>query len=105
LAEIIALEAEKVEGDKRGLLAARLGAESGKVGMAVREERHRFAVDQGIVDGQGTHRLRDLRKPAGEICAVTGPQRDVLALLPGENAESVVLHLMQPAPPGGRIGD
>jgi hypothetical protein len=69
--------------------------------MAVREERHRLAIDQGALGRRTADRLRDLRKPAGEICAVTGPQRDVLALLSSENSETVVLHLMQPALPGG----
>jgi hypothetical protein len=66
LAEIVALEVEKVERDKCSLLAAVFGAEGGEVGMAVREEHNGLAVDQGIVDGQGAHRLRDSWEPVIE---------------------------------------
>jgi hypothetical protein len=43
--------------------------------------------------------------PLVEQGAAAAPYRDVLALLSGEDPESVMLHLMQPARPGGRIGD
>jgi hypothetical protein len=66
LAEIVGLEAEKVEGDKRGSLAAGLGQQAGEVGMAVREEHNGFAIDQGIGDGHGAHRFRDPWKPVVE---------------------------------------
>jgi hypothetical protein len=45
LAEILALEAEKVEGDQGGAPAACLGAQGAEIGMASREERDRLAVD------------------------------------------------------------
>ena len=77
----------------------------GEVGMAVREEHNGFAIDQGIVDGQGAHRLRDPWKPVPEQSAAATPHLDAFALLSGEDPESVMLDLMQPDWPGGRIGD
>ena len=73
--------------------------------MAVREEHNGLAVDQGIVDGQRVHRLRDPWKPVVEKGAAAAPHLDALRLLSGEDPEAVVLDLMQPAWPGGRIGD
>jgi hypothetical protein len=71
----------------------------------VREEHHRLAVEQGVVDGQGAHRLRDPGEPVVEHGAAAAPYLDAFALLSGEDPEAVMLDLMQPARPGGRIGD
>ena len=73
--------------------------------MSAREERHRLAVNKSILGRQPADRLRDVGKPAGEICPVSAPHIDALALLSGERSEAVVLDLMQPARPGRRIGD
>ncbi len=81
LAEIIALEAEKVEGDQCGLLAARLGAQSGEVGMSVRAKHDRLAVDQGVVDGQGANRVSNPSQSIGEVRSVPGPQAHAIASL------------------------
>ena len=77
--------------------------------MAVREEHNGFAIDQGIVDAQGAHRLRDPWKPVpeperrGELYTSTRSP-----CFPGEDPESVMLDLMQqPGPAGGlatRVG-
>ena len=73
--------------------------------MAVRMKRHRFAIDQDAPDRQAAYRLRDIRKPVGELRAMAAPYVDAVALLSSENAKSVVLHLVPLARPGGRIGD
>ena len=54
---------------------------------------------------QRADRLRDVRKPAGEISPEATPHLDALALLSGESSKAVVFHLVPPARPGGRIGD
>ena len=105
LAEIGAGKAEEVEGDKRGPLAAGRGAQGGEIGVAVREEHNGLAVDHGLFDGQGGHRLRDPGKPVVEQGAAATPDVDALALLSSEDPEAVVFHLMQPARPEGRAGD
>ena len=86
-------------------LARHRPAQGDKVGMSVRAERHRLAVDQGIVDGQGAHRLRDPWKPVVEQGAAATPHLDALALLSGEDPEAVMLHFMQPARPGRAGGE
>src|ERR1700722_249515 len=63
--------------------------------MAVREEHDRFAIDQGIVDGQDAHRFRDPRKPVVEQGAAATPHLDARALLSGEDPEARVLDLMR----------
>ena len=73
--------------------------------MAVREEHNGLAVDQGIVNGQGADGLRDPWKPVVEQGAASAPYVNALALLSGEDPEAVMLHLVQPAWPGGRGGD
>ena len=73
--------------------------------MAVRKEHNGLAVDQGMVDRQGAHRLRDPGEPVVEHGAAAAPYLDAFALLSGEDPEAVMLDLMQPARPGGRIGD
>ena len=87
------------------MLAAGLGAQRGEVGMSVRAEHHRLAVDQGVVDGQGAHRLGDPRNRSVKSAPYRLHKLDALALLAGEDPVSVVLDLVQPARPGGRMGD
>jgi hypothetical protein len=105
LAEIVALEAEKIEGDIRGSRAGGLGAQCAEIGMAARKERHRLAVDQGALGRQAADRRRDGQELGGEIRPVSAPDIDALALLFRERSESVVLDLVQPARPDGRVGD
>jgi len=105
LAEIVGIEAEKVEGDECGLLAARPGAQGGEVGMSVRAKYDRLAVDQGVVDGQGAHSLHDSWKSASEVRSVSGPQGDAIGVLAGQEPVAVMLHLVQPARSGGRVAD
>ena len=73
--------------------------------MSARQEHNGLAVHQCVFGGQGGHRRRDVQKPAGEICPVSAPYVNSFALLPDECSESVVLDLVQPARPGGRISD
>ena len=54
--------------------------------MAAREEGHRLAVDQGVVGRQPADRRRDLQKPGGEICPVSAPNLDALALIERESS-------------------
>jgi Transposase len=73
------------------LLAARLGAQSAKIGMSAGQERHRLAIDQSVVGGQGGHRRGYVQELAGEIRPVAASDVDALALLFGERSKSVVL--------------
>ena len=91
------------------LLAARLGPQRGKVGMAVRAKHHRLAVDQGVVDGQGAHRLGNRSQSIGEVGSVPAPQAHAIAVLAGEQFDnpSCFTSCAQPGPAGGwatRVG-
>ena len=59
LAEILAVEAEEVEGDEAGLGAAGLGAQRPEIAASVRSKRDRLAVDQRVFGGQFADRPRD----------------------------------------------
>jgi hypothetical protein len=81
LAEVLAVEAEEVEGDEAGPRAAGLCAQRSEVASPIGKEHDRLAVDQCALGGQLARRFRDPRQPVGEIRAVAGPQRDALALV------------------------
>src|SRR5208337_4930314 len=68
-------------------------------------EHDRLAVEQGVLHGQAPHRLGDPRQPVGETRAVTAPQRDSLALLPGDDPIAVMFHLIPPVRPRWRAID
>src|SRR6516164_5560116 len=102
-ANVLPVEPHEVECDIGGALAAALGQERLKVGAPVGAKHDRLAVDQGFVGAKGPNRLRDPRELVRVVRAVSGPDRNALALLAGKDAEAVVLHFMQPARSCGRI--
>jgi len=61
-----------------------------------------IAVDRRLVCGLAANRLGDPCEPIREVRAASAPDVDALVLLECEDAEAVVLHLMQPSRPGGR---
>jgi hypothetical protein len=56
---IVAIEAQKIEGDERGLRAAALGHERAEVAPPVVSQHDRFAVDERPVHRQTADRLGD----------------------------------------------
>jgi hypothetical protein len=77
-----------------------------EVAPSVVREHDRLAVDQRPIHIETANRLGDRRKPVGEVRAAAAPDLDALALLAGEDAETVMLDLVQPARSGGRaIGE
>jgi hypothetical protein len=73
--------------------------------MSVRAKHHCLAVDQGVVDRQGSNRVGDPSQPIGEVGSIPGPQGDAVGVLAGERSVAVMLDLVQPSLPGGRMGD
>ena len=64
-----------------------------------------FPIDQRVFRSQAVHQLGGPRQFVGEICAVTAPKRNSLALLSGDDPVAVMFHLVQPLWPRGRPGD
>jgi hypothetical protein len=105
-AQVVAVEAQKVEGHERGLDAAALGQERVEVAASVVLEDDRLAIDHRLVRREAAHRLRDPGKAVREVGAASAPDQDALALFAGQDAKAVVLDLVQPAGSGGRaIGE
>src|SRR5208337_1543238 len=102
LTKILAVEVEEIEGDQAGSRAAFLCAQRPEVAQPIGAEHDRLAVEQGVLHGQAPHRLGDPRQPVGETRAVTAPQRDSLALLPGDDPIAVMFHLIPPVRPRWR---
>jgi hypothetical protein len=64
-----------------------------------------LAVDQRLVRREAANRVGDACEATREVGGAAAPDLDPLALLQGEDAEAVMLDLVQPAGSGGRIGD
>ena len=58
--------------------------------MAVGPENNGLAVDEGIVDRQGAHRLGDPQKRVAVVDGVSAPQGDAAGVLAGEQPVAVV---------------
>ena len=81
LANVLALDAQKIERHEGRSLGAGLRSQRREVAVPVGTEHDRFAIDQRAFDGQGPHRFRDPRQPIGEVGSVSGPQGDATAFL------------------------
>ena len=68
-----------------------------KARQAVEAVRHGFAVEHDAAEGEGAQGLGDGAKLGRPVAPVSRPQAHALALLVGEDAEAIVLQLMQPA--------
>jgi hypothetical protein len=80
-------------------------AVASEVAPSVVLEDDRLAVDQRLVRREAANRLRYPRGAIREVGAASAPDLDALALLQGEDAETVVLDLVPPAGSGGRAID
>jgi hypothetical protein len=76
-----------------------------EVAPPVVPEHDRLAVDQRPVDIEAANRLGDRREPIRKVRAAAAPDHRALAELAGEDAEAVMLDLVQPTGTGGRTID
>ena len=63
----------------------------------------RLAIDYAGARAQASQRLNDQREAKGEVIARTAVEPHLRALLAGNDAEAVVLDLMQPIAAGGQL--
>jgi hypothetical protein len=103
LAQVVAVETQKIEGSQRGHEPALGGQERVEVAPPVGSQRHRFAVDQRLGAAEAANHLGDPCKAIREVGAASAPDLDAFAVLKGEDAKAVVFDFMQPAETGGRV--
>ena len=66
-AQIVPIEARKLEGHERGSRAAALGQERPEVAAPILTQRHRFAVEERAVAGEAAKRLGNGRSSIDEV--------------------------------------
>src|SRR5262245_47129225 len=100
--QVVASQLDQVEGlQERAVIMAAVANEIER-GNAVVIAGDSFAVDDAGAGAQACHRLNDQREAMGEIVARTAIEPHLCAILAGNDAEAVVLDLMQPLPDGIR---
>jgi hypothetical protein len=62
----------------------------------------RLAIDQARTNRQGVHRRCHIGEACGEVVAIAGDEPDTAGISPRDDAEAVVLDLMNPARSGWR---
>jgi hypothetical protein len=72
-------------------------------GNAVVIASDRFAVDNAGARAQARQRLDDQREAMGEVVARTTKEPHSLAVLPGNDAEAVMLDFVQPLAAGRQL--
>jgi hypothetical protein len=83
LAPVVALKLQKVERDQRRLSRAPVASQRRKVAVPIRPEDDGLAIDHGVINGQGPHRLRDPQKGVTVIGCVSRPEGDAPIVLAG----------------------
>ena len=66
--------------------------------------RHGFAIEHDPPEGEGAHAGGDGDEFGRPVAPVAGPQPHALTILVGDDAEAVVLQLVQPAVAGRHLG-
>jgi hypothetical protein len=101
-APVVALKLQKVERNQRRLSRAAVGPQRREVAVSIRPEDNGFAVDQGVVDGQGADGLGDSQKGVAIIRCISGPENDSASVLAGQESVAVVLYFVDPLRPRSR---
>src|SRR5258706_16349472 len=74
-----------------------------KIRPAVRVTRNDLTIEDDGLGGECAHRVRNRRVPFGEVGAVLGKDRNVLAVLMQLHAVAVEFYLVQPPRTGWRL--
>jgi hypothetical protein len=95
LAEILAVEREKVLGDQARVSAGVARAQGVEVRASVFEEAHGLAVKGHVLDRQARHRGADQWEVGGPIPSGAGPQVQDAVLASRDDAIAVPLEFMK----------
>ena len=101
--QVLAVEFEEVERAEYGGGIVTVSAEEVEHGEAVPVADDGLTVDQARAHRQQGHRRDDLRKTAREVVTPAREQPHAAVNAPGHDAEAVVLDLVNPAAPRGRL--
>src|SRR5215831_4503346 len=94
--QVIAVLLDQVEGVKEYALVSALVTDEIERGHAVVIAGDSFAVDDAGARAQAGERINDQREATGEVIARTAVEPHPWAVLPGNDAEAIVLDLVQP---------
>jgi hypothetical protein len=79
------------------------GAEQFEDREAALVDHDDLAIDEAGLDRQACDGIDDAREAVGEVVAIAREQTHALAIAPRQDAEAVVLDLMNPPGAGGRL--
>src|SRR5215207_6869044 len=96
-AQVLSLKPEQVEGVEAGARLAVATEQPVEAGQAIEAVRDRFAVKHDAGGGEGAHGVGNRDEVTRPVTAVARPQVHPLAVLMGEDAETVVLEFVEPA--------
>jgi hypothetical protein len=102
---VLAVDLQQIKRGVSGGRRADLRAEGFEVAAPVGPKDNRLAIDEGVHKGKAANRLDNPRKPVAEIRPVTSPKLHPLAFFAGKQSVPIVLDLVRPARPRGRLGD
>jgi hypothetical protein len=95
--QVFTVQLEHIEGAQLGADVMPMPADQVENRQPLVVGDNRFAVDYARMHRQGPHCLDDLREAAAKIVAVTAHQADGLGLAVAQDAQAVVLYLVNPA--------
>src|SRR5262245_18383202 len=100
---VVAVELDQVEGVEEYALVSALVTDEIERGNAVVIAGDSFAVDDAGARAQACQRLDDQREAAGEVVAGPAVEPHPLTILAGNDAEAVVLDLVEPLAAGRQL--
>ena len=103
--QVIAIKPDQIEGAKQGGVVVVPVAQEVEHREAALVDHDDLSVDEARPHRQVRNRFDDLRKAVGEVVAVPREQPDAAAVPPSQDAEPVVLDLVQPARACRRFDD
>jgi hypothetical protein len=100
--QVVAVQFDQVEGVEEDARVVASVADAIEARHAVVAATHRLAVDDAGARAQADEGLDDQREAVGQVVAGTAVEAKASAILARDDAEAVVLDLVQPVLAGGR---
>src|SRR5215510_14645137 len=101
--QVVAVQLDEVEGVEEYAVVSALVPDEIERGHAVVIAGNRVAIDDAGARAQACQRVYDQREAAGEVVARTAIEPHPLAVPAGNDAEAVVLDLVQPLAARGQL--
>jgi hypothetical protein len=101
--QVVTLQFDQVECVDEDTVVVAVVANEIEQGNAVVIASDSFAIDNAGARAQAGERINDQREAAGEVIAGTAVEPHPLTILAGNNAEAVMLDLVQPLAAGRQL--